>query len=278
MSFSNKATPVGMVKREDNSAMEQEQILANLENFRCEFHPQFKIDALNMNKVTNTITFHCIKCIIEGDGARSEDEKLITIKELLHNCYETFERRKRNYRKSRDGVKDRLLGFLTKEYLGTYDKLLESQYDLVDKKLSGLIDRLSLVRERYREYYRTELETLKEQGSEIKEKINSFYDENNQGEEKPQYNSINEIYDQFNKISRKEELQEFLQELHLDSIQRIEDVTGTDDCKRLIGITESIKAKAKNANENPPDLSNFEGTFYSFSEIEFYLIFLIIFY
>jgi len=244
MAYSNKGTPLLKTKADDETSEEQAG-LPNFENFRCEFHPHFKIDALYVNTSTGSINILCIKCIIDGDCFKqSDDYKLVTIKELLQTCSDTIIKQKKDLLKSRDGLQDRFVGFLTKDYVSTYEKYLEAQYQAIDQDINQMIEKLNLVREKYKDYYTKELDTVKEQGSDVKGKINNFI-EGNMEIEKQNFTSLEEIYEHLNKITTNDELSTFLRELYQESRERFEDVTSTDEVRRVLSNMENIKEKAE---------------------------------
>lgn len=260
MNLSNKTTPIQKIKFEDSPA-KFDGSFPNWENFKCEIHPQFKIDALNVNKNTDNFTLLCIKCIIEGDVLKTNsEEKLVTIKELLQSCTKSIIFQKNTILRSRDGLQDKFLGFLTRDYIGIYERHLEEQYQLVDQEIADIIENLHAVRAKYKEYYNNELETLKSQGTEIKTKINRFLEENID-QERPTFLSQGEIYEQLGKITSHEELLGFLKELYLKSKESVDDVTSTDDCKNLLESMESLKTKALNLKDSEVETSQFEGNY-----------------
>lgn len=259
MNYSTKATPIPKVKHEAIITPEDISSHPNLESFKCENHYPFKIDALNVDLSDNSVSLLCIKCIIdENVFKKNADCKLVTIKELLTSCSKTLSNQKHDILKSRDGLQDKFLGFLTHDYLGTYKNHLEKQYQLVDDEISDLIDKLNQVRQKYREHYTREMQSIQEQGSEIKEKINKFLDTND-GSARPAFNSLSDIYDQIDGIRTQEDLQTFLRDLYLKSGEDVEDVTCTDECRKLLDALSDVKVKASNLKTSEFELSSLES-------------------
>jgi len=261
MAYSNKGTPLMKTKAEDENS-EEPVGLPTFENFRCEFHPHFKIDALYVNTTTGSINILCIKCIIDGDCFKqSDDYKLVTIKELLQTCSDTIIKQKKDLLKSRDGLQDRFVGFLTKDYVSTYERYLMAQSQSIDQDINQLIDQLHLVREKYKDYYSKELETVREQGADVKEKINKFIEGNMEIENK-NFTSLDEIYEHLNKITANEELSIFLRELYQESKERIEDFTTTEEVRKVLSSMESIKEKAEcTKDKGITEIPSFRGNY-----------------
>ena len=259
MNFSNKTTPIPKVKRENIITPDDISSHPNLESFKCETHYPLKIDAINVDKSDNSVSLLCIKCIIADNFFKNNaDCKLVTIKELLVTCSNTLFSQKNSMVKSRDGLQDKFLGFVTRDYLGVYEKHLEGQYERIDSEITDLIDKLNQVRQKYREHYSGELQAIREQGSEIKEKISRFL-ESNGDTAKPAFSSLSEIYDQIDQLKNQEELTGFLQDLYIKSSEGVEDVTCSDESRRLLASLEDVKEKASNLKNNELELSSFES-------------------
>lgn len=260
MAYSNKGTPLMKTKAEDEISEEQLNP-PTFEHFKCEVHPQFKIEALNINYATNSVNIHCIKCIIDGDCCKQPEDKLVTINELLKTCADTIVRQKKDFRKSRDGLHNRFVGFLTKDHVSTYEKYIEAQSQAIDDDINQIIEKLTLVREKYKNYYNQELETIREQGADIKEKINKFIEGNMEIENK-NFTSLEEIYEQLNKITTNDDLATFLGELYKESRERIEDVSNIDEVKRVLATMENIKEKAECTKERGiTEIPKFRGNY-----------------
>src|SRR5688572_14088171 len=67
--------------------------LPSWENIKCQRHPQFKVDALNIDEdcFDDDTKLLCIKCVFEGDYLNvKSNKKIITIKELIQKCSESL--------------------------------------------------------------------------------------------------------------------------------------------------------------------------------------------
>ncbi len=270
MEFNLKATPTLKMKYEEAPQLDTDYLRV-LDNFKCEVHPQYRIDAFSMHKITNEINLHCIRCIIDGD-VKTEEASLIVIKELFQNCFNNFLQKSNDNTQSQENMQAVLLSFLTKDYVGIYDKHLESQYEILDQKLVEMIELINMLREKYKESHRRELESLKEQNLEIKDKISKDF-ESNASDARPRYSSISDIKERLSHVTSKMELQNLLEELLYEkSNQNPQDLNGSDDSKRIMKIMDDIKSKVRQVENNQFETSHFEGKKFSCSFRPFVLI------
>jgi len=169
--------------------------------FKCQFHPNFMIDALYINTTTGSMDFVCIKCIIDGACFKqSNDHKLVTIKELLQY------------------YSDSLIAqdILNSNVSSSYEKNLEAQYQSIDHEVDQMIERLNSVREKYKDHYLKEMKRLREESGEMKEKIKQLESENKT------FVSLEEIEEHFMKMTSCEEYSAFLTALYQQAKERIE--------------------------------------------------------
>lgn len=257
MSLSHKRTPVLRMKQEESPTKALNN-LPNWENFKCEAHPQLQIQALGFNKSNKNFALVCIKCIIEGDYFKTggEDES-ITIKDLLDSYSKTLSSYRKTPLKNKEALQEKFMSFLIKDYMGTYERHLEAQSEKVDHEIVEVIEMLTKLRDKYKQYYNSELELVRDQASEMKSKINKLL-ENTKDQEGISYSSMTDVYAQMAKISEHDELLDFLRELYHKSKEQSDDASYGDDCRKLLANMDSFKEKALTCKTKDVQLSAFE--------------------
>lgn len=263
MSLSHKRTPVLRLKQEESPTKALNN-LPNWENFKCEAHPQLQIQALGFNKSNKNFALVCIKCIIEGDYFKTggEDES-ITIKDLLDSYSKTLSAYRKTPLKNKEALQEKFMSFLIKDYMGTYERHLESQYEKVDQEIVEVIEMLTRLRDKYKQYYHLELDQVRENTVEMKSKINRLL-ENTKDQEGTSYSSMSDVYAQMSKITEHDELLDFLRDLYHKSKEQNDDASYGDDCRKLLANMESFKDKALTCKSKEVQISALEGNLIPF--------------
>lgn len=75
--MSKHSTPRTPNKREEMKPDLEDQKF--LDNIKCEYHPNFKIDAISTNEKRPNLKLHCIKCIIDCKDFQQSDGDRISL-------------------------------------------------------------------------------------------------------------------------------------------------------------------------------------------------------
>lgn len=257
MSFLSKRTPLYKTKREESPTRALHSSV-NWENFKCEVHPQLQIQALHHNKRNDTFSLVCVKCIIEGDYFTDGEDESITVKDLLDTVEEKIRARRSGSYDSPENIQEKFVNFLLKDYIGTYERYLESQASQIDTAIEETIEKLTKVREKYRQYYSKQLAYVRDQGTDIKDEINKLL-ENEGNQSSTGLTSMNEIYKRIDKVETQEELLDLFSDLYKKTKEQGTDMKVTDSSHRLLERMETFKEKALSVKGREIDISRFEG-------------------
>ena len=232
--------------------------LPNWENFKCLYHPDFRVDVFCYEKDCKSHSLLCIKCILESDSRNTHrGHNLMTIKEIIGKCVETIQHNNNKILKTRDGLQDKFIDFLTKDYVNIHEKHIEKQFDKVDHEIKMLIDLLDQLRKRYKEHFEKDIIEVRLNNGQIKSKINKFIDDHSEFM-KMKYNNIEDIYNEIKKITTYEEFEYFVRELYKKSSEDLKDIE-SPNFKQILDMMEDIKEKVNTAKTREIDTNKFTG-------------------
>ena len=232
--------------------------LLNWENFKCLYHPDFRIDVFCYEEDCKSHSLLCIKCILESENRNThKGHNLITIKEIIGKCVETIQHNNHKILKSRDGLQDKFISFLTKDYVTIHEKHIDKQFSKVDHEIRMLIDLLTQLRNRYKEHFTKEIIDIRMKNAQIKSKINKFIDEHSEFM-KMKYNNIEEIYDELKKITTYEEFEYFVRELYKKSSEDLKDIE-SPNFKQILDMMEDTKEKVNTSRLREVDTTKLTG-------------------
>lgn len=234
--------------------------LPNWENFKCQKHPHFKLDALSLDEDdASDAKLLCLKCILEEGYFNSmSSKKIISIKDLIQKCCEGGQSNNRMSAKPNNGLEEQFLNFLTQDYIGTYERHLENQYRIIDQEIKGVIENLGKLRDKYKDYYAEELVALRVKSEDIKKKIRRYLDENSSSENTT-FSSQNQILQKFTSLQTTGEFCGFLKDLYFKSKETSESKADTYDYSQTLKMLEDFKLKASNLDEKVAEPYHFQG-------------------
>jgi hypothetical protein len=256
--MSNHNTPLTFRIKEEPKPEHNE--LPAWENQKCPDHPQFKIDAICVNEDKKELRLSCIKCIIEDKTySAANGNKLLCLKELIQKCIDTLVSQGDKQQKSRDGLQDRFLNFLTKDYIAIYEQHVETQYKQVESEIQDLINNLTLLRDKFRDHFSYEVEDLRKKGEIIRAKIKEFLDQNPETDQ-PKISSINDIHEKLMRINTREDLHLVMRELYLRSKEDYIDDSDFQDATSTLQMMNEIKDRCTTIKDREINLSPIECT------------------
>jgi len=236
-------------------AMELE--FQNWESFKCPSHPHFKVDALCIDENSyDEPKLLCIKCIIEEDYFSSPGgKKLITVKDLMQKCSDLAKAvPETEMEKPNSGIEEKFLGFIASDHAGEYERHLKSQYQVVNDEITKLIDELTELKEKYKDFYNSELEDASRKSTDIKKKIKKYLDENLQSD-RSQVSPASHIANQYNSIQGTDDFCKFLKGIYSKSKEISEQTTHIDNYDETLQAIEEFKIKASTMEEKTADIA-----------------------
>jgi hypothetical protein len=262
--MSNQNTPLSNRIKEESKANDNSDPPV-WENQKCLDHPQFKIDAICVNEDRNEFKLICIKCLLDPNKETGQSGyKLYTMKDLIQKCVDSLVTQGTRHDKFREEHEQIYLNFLTKDYVSEYEQMLELHYKQVENSIRGLIDTLTLLSQKYRNYFTKELSNVREKGDIIKNKIKMFVEENNV-DGNSQLSNLNDIQEKLGSISNREQLHDLMKQMYFkihDSIS--EGINGIRDSRSTIYMIEDIRSQVNAIQERQFDLTPIESTFLNF--------------
>lgn len=229
---------------------------------KCERHPQFKVDALNIDEdcYDDDTKLLCLKCILEGDYWGSTNaKKIVTIKELMQKCSENLKNIPTVNERPKDNLDEKFLDFLAEDYIGVYERHLETQYPIVDQQINCVIENLTKLKNKYKDIYAEELVSIRVKAEDIKKKIRKYLDENS-GQENSNLSSLQQLLQQYNNVRTADELSKLLREIHRKSKETTENAASNiDSHMQTLQIMEEFKVKASNLEVKEADLYYLQG-------------------
>ena len=232
--------------------------LSSWENYKCLYHPDFRVDIFCYEEDCKSHSLLCIKCILESENINThKGHNLITIKEIIGKCIETIQDNNHKILKSNDGLQDKFIDFLTKDYVSLYERHVDIQFNKVDHEIEELIDLLNELRDRYKQHFHKDTVELKMRSEQIKSKINKFIDDHSEFM-KTKYNDIEEVYNELKEIASYEEFEYFIREIYKKSYEDLKDIE-SPNFKQILDLMEDIKKKDNSARAYEVDIKRFAG-------------------
>jgi len=234
----------------------------NWESFKCQRHPQFKVDAMCIDENSyDEPKLLCIKCIIEEDYFSSPGgKKLITVKDLMQKCTDLAKTVPEiEIEKPKNDIEEKFLGFIASDHAGEYERHLKAQYEAVDEEITKLIGELTELRNKYKDFYDSERDDASRKSTDIKKNIKKYLDDNLQSD-KAHGSPGAHIQAQFNSIQTTEDFCKFLKGIYRKSKEINEQTTHIDNYDDTLQAIEEFKIKAATMEEKTADIAYLRGT------------------
>ena len=229
------------------------------DSFKCLRHPSFKVDALYIDESgCYDPKLLCMKCIIEED-CFSGPRKFITVKDLREYYIDSLTKSIPSGEDlSNQNFNEIFMDFYQQNYVTTYEKHIKSQFDIVSSEIDNIINDLTQLKEKYKDFYSTELVEHSFKAEEVKKNVKKYFDEKGD----TQAFDASQLSAQFNSMKTNDDYCRFLRKLYYLSKEVKED-TGKSYCYvQTLQKIDQLKNKALNLEENRANVDYLQGNNY----------------
>jgi len=238
--------------------------LPNKDSFRCPNHPQFKIDSLYVNEDNEDVRLCCVKCLVESKYPfLHERYRLLTIKDFFEKALEKPEFGHGLEYQTDSRIRQKYLDFLTKDYKVQYNAHINEQYQMLAAEIEEIIEGLSQVKERIKDFAATEITEIDRRIEEVTRETKRFI-ESDEGIDIPPYNSLEEIYEHLGKVENWDQTCRFFKEIYSKTKAKMYGEDGIPSGGRaIIRLIENFEERFNKLLMKKIDLTYFEGIIFS---------------
>ena len=216
--------------------------LQTFELIKCQTHPAYRVEAFSA-KDTLKSGLLCIKCILSPEVSKEIRGDLIAIKDLISKSVGKGGVASA-LRKAPDPFDKKFLEFSQRDYIGIFDRHVETQMDKLDKEIERVKEALLKLREQFVKFFEKQGQVLKSKDEELKQKAMQYFEEKEELE-KRNFGSVNDILRELSTIQQFEDYERFIQLLFKKSALS----RGDEDnalSKKLLTMMEDLRIQASN--------------------------------
>lgn len=229
---------------------------------RCPFHPNYHVEVFCPKEGLEPSVM-CIKCYLDPEISKKfNDEPLLALKDIIVKSVDK-NNGKMSTQKSQllgdrmESLEQKFLEFNTRDYLGIFERHVESQMKKLDQELDRMRDSLNAFREKFVQFYEKQLENLKAKEEEIKQKVTHYIEEKEEADQRS-FRSLDDVLRELNTLTDFNEYQRFIKILYKKSQYSSEDEEGSS-LKKIIDMMTNMRTLTANMKTIKIDTTILEG-------------------
>ena len=189
------------------------------DNLVCPQHAGEKIVVVSVNESTDDLRLFCVSCMI-SDGGRTHDPtyKKLTLKDFFERI---LAKPKDNSMDQIEAeIKKKYVDFLAKDYKSLYDKEMNKQYQLLVNEIDGIAKGLNDFKEKIKDTIAGKINDICFKMEEVTRESNKFIEEGD-NQSQIHFNSINEIYENLERMGDWKQTYGFFKDIYLKSKEKL---------------------------------------------------------
>lgn len=226
------------------------------EQFTCPLHVGYKVEVLCPKE-----NFHrpllCIKCLIDPEIEKQlKGENLIALNDLIRRGI-TNNESNTHAQYAKEAMEKKYFDFTSRDYIGIYDRYVESQMKRLDREIERFKESLEELRFQINQVYEKQSKLLKAQDEELRKKVMDYIEEQveieNLGKSTPE-----DIMEAIRRMDNIKEYERFMKALYYRSVSG----EGAFESVVVNGISEMMKELKNKVNSMKGckiDTSKIEG-------------------
>ena len=200
-----------------------------MELLPCPTHQKFRIEAF-CPKEDHQPALLCIKCLLDPEISKEvRGSTLITIRDLIVKSIEKTSRSQHNssvVTPVKETLEQKFLEFTTKDYIGIFERHVESQMKKLDREIDRIQDSLQNLRAQFVTFFSKQSETLRNQEEELRKKVVEYIEEKDEIE-KLHFTSVDDLLSELRMLEGSDDYERFIRTLYRKSVDTREDVEGS---------------------------------------------------
>lgn len=234
--------------------------IPNRDNFKCSFHPEYKIEALYMNNDTNTLCLCCIKCFIDDPGL-TRKHKILPFKELFFKCTEAPVPSGSKEVDVEEEVESTLMEIMIKNYKKHYNQHYESQHNVVTSEIDQVIEGLNKLKEKFSQDIKTRKTEMEMKIDDLRSQMATLsYKIKIKGSESKKFGCVNEIYTKMGTLHTKEQTLDFFKQIYDRARANLREAENKEKKRSVSKVMEDLKEEVERLKEQEFDTSVLKGT------------------
>lgn len=237
----------------------------------CPIHRNFRIEAF-CPKEGFAPALLCVKCILSPDFQKeARGDAIVPIRDLISKSVEKANRlmaSSMNATPIKEGLEHKFLEYTTRDYVGVFERHIESQMKKLDREMDRIRESLDNLRGQFVNFFDKQVEGLRNSDEEIRAKVGEYIDEKNDVANM-RFSSVEEVISELRIIEDFREYERFIRNLYKKSNDTRESGEGSL-LKQITTLMEDLRSKVSTMKSMRVDTMLLEGT-YSFVGLLFIL-------